>query len=87
MQFLIDQDVYAVTANFIKGLGHKVIRAKDVGLDRASGVILLRVDPSTINAVHEELAKFLRIHAGEMLANRFVVVEPGRHRVRTSKQS
>jgi len=49
------------------------------------GVILLRVEPGTVNAVHEELRKFLQAHGGEPMRNRFIVIEPGRHRVRTTK--
>lgn len=36
MKFLTDQDVYQLTIEFIKGLGHEVVRVKDVGLSTAS---------------------------------------------------
>ena len=49
------------------------------------GVILLRIEPGTVNAVHEELRKFLQIHGTEPVRDRFIVIEPGRHRVRTTK--
>ena len=42
MKFLLDQDVYAVTARFLAALGHEVIRAADVGFSRASDEELLR---------------------------------------------
>jgi hypothetical protein len=32
MRFLLDQDVYAVTARFLEGLGHDVVRASQVWL-------------------------------------------------------
>ena len=49
-----------------------------------SGVILLRVDPLTIDAVHQELCRLLDEHTEKELRNCFVVVEPGRHRIRVS---
>jgi len=48
------------------------------------GVILLRVQPHTVDAVHIELARFLEEHAEIALRNCFVVIEPGRHRIRKS---
>lgn len=42
MKFLIDQDVYQVTVDFLQNLGHDVITAKDVGLSSASDEDLLR---------------------------------------------
>ncbi len=47
-----------------------------------NGVILLRCDPITIDDVHSELAKFLRIHRDMNLRNCFIVIEPNRHRIR-----
>jgi predicted nuclease of predicted toxin-antitoxin system len=47
-----------------------------------AGVIYLRLQPSTLQAVHEELARVLQSYAEEALHNAFVVVEPGRHRFR-----
>lgn len=46
------------------------------------GVIFLRVLPSTLNAVHSELATVLAAYAVQELRESFVVVEPGRHRIR-----
>ena len=42
MKFLLDQDVYAITARFLAALGHDVIRAAEVGLSRASDEDILR---------------------------------------------
>lgn len=42
MKFLLDQDVYAVTARFLAALGHDVTRAIEVGLSRASDEDILR---------------------------------------------
>ncbi|MBI3951024.1 MAG: DUF5615 family PIN-like protein [Acidobacteria bacterium] len=49
-----------------------------------SGVILLRVKPTTLNAVHQELERFLREHADQDLSGCFVVIEPAGHRIRKS---
>jgi hypothetical protein len=47
-----------------------------------AGVILLRMIPSTISAVHEELKRVLSLYTGDDLASAFVVVEAGVHRFR-----
>jgi predicted nuclease of predicted toxin-antitoxin system len=47
-----------------------------------SGVIYLRMQPSTQNAVHEELKRMLKIYSEDELKKAFIVVEPGRHRFR-----
>lgn len=47
------------------------------------GVILLRIEPNTIEAAHKELSIFLKIHATLDLRNHFCVIEPGCHRIRT----
>jgi predicted nuclease of predicted toxin-antitoxin system len=50
--------------------------------DLGAGVIYLRMLPSTLDAVHQELARVLTIYKLDQLAGAFVVVEPGRHRFR-----
>lgn len=121
MRILVDQDVYQVTVQFLRDLGHDVTRAADEGLARASdetilqhaarekrvvvtrdkgfgalvflaghktcGVVLLRMTPQTIESVHIELAKFLSQHGGMDLQGCFIVIEPGRHRIRRSLNS
>ncbi len=121
MRFLSDQDVWQVTVNLLRALGHEVQRAADVGLEQASdeqllayahqgrrvlvtrdkgygslvflahrehsGVILLRVAPETAEAVHGELERFLDEHGAEDLHGCFVVIEPGRHRIRRAQPS
>ena len=47
------------------------------------GVIYLRMTPSTQNAVHAELERILTLYTEQVLQGSFVVVEPGRHRIRT----
>ena len=47
-----------------------------------SGVIYLRILPSTINDVHAELKKVLETYSEAELATSFVVVEKNRHRIR-----
>ena len=47
-----------------------------------SGVVYLRILPSTQNVVHQELARVLVSHSEEELMRAFVVIEPGRHRFR-----
>ena len=115
MKLLTDQDVYAATVQFLRGLGHDVATAAERGLAQAedaellraahadgrifvtrdrdygglvflqalqAGVLYLRVLPSTLNAVHVELGRVLGMYNEEELHGAFVVVEPGRHRVR-----
>ena len=36
MHFLVDQDVYKLTVDRLKELGHDVIRVKELGMARAS---------------------------------------------------
>lgn len=42
MRFLLDQDVYALTARYLRDLGHDVVTAAESGLARASDETLLR---------------------------------------------
>ena len=41
MKFLLDQDVYALTARFLRDLGHDVLNAAEIGLSRAADSVLL----------------------------------------------
>jgi predicted nuclease of predicted toxin-antitoxin system len=43
MKFLLDQDVYAPTARFLRGLGHDVILVAQLGLSEAEDEELLSV--------------------------------------------
>jgi predicted nuclease of predicted toxin-antitoxin system len=47
-----------------------------------AGVLYLRLLPSTQEAVHREIERVLSDHAEEELAQSFVVIEPGGHRIR-----
>ena len=47
-----------------------------------SGVLYLRMLPSTQESVHNELARVLRSYAEDQLQKAFVVVEAGGHRFR-----
>jgi len=47
-----------------------------------SGVLYLRVLPSTVNEVHTELERILKRYDEVQLRSAFVVVEAGRHRFR-----
>lgn len=118
MKFLLDQDVYAITARFLSGLGYDVVLAAQLGLSQAkdeellseagergwifvtrdrdfgnlvfvkkagSGVIYLRMLPSTQDVVHGELEKVLKKYTEEELAQAFVVVESKGHRIRRIK--
>jgi predicted nuclease of predicted toxin-antitoxin system len=58
---------------FVKGLG--------------SGVIYLRMLPSTIEAVHRELKIILERYSTEELEKSFVVIEPAGHRYRRPAMS
>lgn len=115
MRFLADHDVYAVTSNFVRDLGHDVVVAAQAGMAQAEdahflrvaheqsrifitrdrdfgalvfvqgrgpGVIYLRILPSTQHAVHQELARVLSLYTEQELQASFVVIEPGRHRIR-----
>lgn len=64
-----------------------VTRDRDFGSlvfvsDLGTGVLYLRLLPSTQNAVHRELRRILESYTEEELRHAFVVVEPGRHRFR-----
>lgn len=50
--------------------------------EASSGVILLRLSPATMNDVHQELGRLLEAHSTDEMRESFMVVEPGRHRVR-----
>lgn len=115
MKFLLDQDVYALTARFLQEQGYDVVTASELGLSRAPdldllktageqerifvtrdrdygnlvfvhhaghGVIYLRILPSDMDKVHEELKKVLETYTEDHLAHSFVVVEKNRHRIR-----
>ena len=58
---------------FVEGLGN--------------GVIYLRMLPSLQRAVHKELERMLKSYSEDDLKNAFVVVEPGRHRLRRLPKS
>lgn len=47
-----------------------------------TGVIYLRMLPSVLNSVHNELETVLKTYSEEDLCRSFVVVEPGKHRIR-----
>ena|SRR5258708_6520287 len=47
-----------------------------------AGVIYLRILPTTVNAVHTELERVLTLYTEQELQTAFVVIEPGRHRLR-----
>src|SRR5688500_6655603 len=47
-----------------------------------TGVIYLRVLPATQDSVHAELARALTLYSEDELRGAFLVVEPGRHRIR-----
>jgi predicted nuclease of predicted toxin-antitoxin system len=115
MKFIADQDVYAITVGFLRGLGHDVLTAADLGMSKAKdfqllrtahdqgrifvtrdrdfgalvfvqasgpGVIYLRILPAMVQPVHTELARVLTLYTVQQLQSSFVVVEPGRHRIR-----
>lgn len=115
MKLLLDEDVYEITARFLKELGHEVQTVAERGLKQAediellyiaqqerrifitrdrdfgelvfvkklgAGVIYLRILPPNLNPVHKELEKVLKSHSENVLENSFVVIEPGRHRLR-----
>jgi len=46
------------------------------------GVLYLRISPATQDAVHQELERVLTLYQEDQLLAAFLVVEPGRHRIR-----
>lgn len=116
MRLLIDQDVYQITIDWLRGRGHDVVTAKELGMQRAAdeellkrakemdrlfltrdkdfgawvflrsqetaGVILLRVRPANLSAVHKELERLFKEHREEELGRSFSVVESHQHRIR-----
>ena len=65
-----------------------VTRDKDFGRlvflqDQAAGIIFLRVSPSNLADVHNELALVLEQYSQEVLLSAFVVIDSRRHRIRT----
>jgi predicted nuclease of predicted toxin-antitoxin system len=115
VRFLLDQDVYALTARFLRALEHDVVTAAEIGCaqatdaallrmaqdqerlfvtrdrdfgalvfveDAGKGVIYLRILPATVHACHSEIEEVLPSYSKEELRNAFIVVEPGRHRLR-----
>lgn len=115
IKFLLDQDVYAISAKFLLDTGHDVVLVAEIGRSQASdeeilriaqaenrilitrdrdygnlvfvrglggGVIYLRILPTTINAVHSELARIMKIYSEIELAGAFIVVEPDGYRFR-----
>ena len=48
----------------------------------SAGVFYLRILPSTQNSVHSELERVLTLYSESELQTSFVVIEPGRHRIR-----
>ena len=120
MRFLTDQDVYARTVALLRGWGHDVITAAELGKSRASdtellraaegekrifvtrdrdfgnlvvaqglatGVVYLRMLPSTQAVVHAELERVLSRYSETELLSAFIVVERGRHRLRRLPKS
>ncbi len=64
-----------------------VTRDRDFGrlvflMGLSSGVLYLRMLPSTQSFVHNELKGVLRVYDEEELSRAFVVIEPGGHRIR-----
>jgi predicted nuclease of predicted toxin-antitoxin system len=53
----------------------------------SGGVILLRVTPTMVEDVHQELQRLLKEHREEELRGSFCVVEPRRHRIRRLPQA
>ena len=65
-----------------------ITRDKDFGMlvflkkELSSGVICLRITPSTVNEVHSELCKILEKCPEKDFKTSFCVVEPHRYRIR-----
>jgi predicted nuclease of predicted toxin-antitoxin system len=75
LEYARDNDLILITRD--RDFGHLV-----VGGTVEAGVIYLRITPSTVESIHAELGRVLAAYPEERLARAFVVVEPGRHRIR-----
>lgn len=53
------------------------------GLERYAGVVPLRIDPATIEAVHAQLLRALSERPSDELLRSFCVIEPAHYRVRS----
>jgi predicted nuclease of predicted toxin-antitoxin system len=67
-----------------------VTRDRDFGhlafvKELGAGIIYLRLLPTNLRSVHEELKRVLSLYGENDLLQLFVVVEPGRHRIRRAK--
>lgn len=69
--------------------GHRILltRDRDYGTlvfqqAMGTGVIYLRMLPSNVRSVHDELLRVLRRYREQELLQVFLVVEPARHRLR-----
>ena len=71
-------ETYRLLVTRDKGFGSLVF----LGTAPSSGVILLRIDPTTVDDVHRELRRLLSQNSEETLRSMFCVVEPHRHRLR-----
>ena len=43
MKFLLDQDVYALTAKFLVDAGYNIITAREIGMSRAKDEEILKI--------------------------------------------
>lgn len=115
VKFLLDQDVYGMTAKFLADANFDIVSVSQLGLSRApdtkvlstaqsqgrvlitrdrdygnlvfvqslgAGVIYLRILPSTVNAVHQELMRVVDKYSAQELSKAFVVIEANGHRFR-----
>jgi predicted nuclease of predicted toxin-antitoxin system len=53
--------------------------------DDLTGVIYLRVEPTTLESIHLELERVLNKYSEVEMLSSFCVIEPGRHRMRRMK--
>jgi predicted nuclease of predicted toxin-antitoxin system len=115
MRFLLDNDVFGLTAKFLRAEGHNIVTVAEIGKAAApdtelltlaveqqrifvtrdrdfgnlvfirghkGGVIYLRIQPVSTDAVHAELQMVLNAYTEAELLHSFVVVEPQRFRIR-----
>ena len=73
------RDVGRILVTRDRDFGHLALRT-----DLMPGILYLRIRPASLDAVHEELARILDRYPEDEIRQQFIVVEPGRHRVRRS---
>ena len=80
MRLLIDQDVYQVTTAWLRGEGHDVVTARELGMQRATVSITANIAEGFDANSDDEFVRFLRYalrSATEVQSHLYVAVDQG----------